>query len=121
MTVLALSDEEELGQAVDLHDIVMIDFWAPRCSPCKGFMPILEKASERHPDIAFFRVNTDENRDLAKAFDVESIPTLVAIRDRIMVAAQGGMLPEDVLEDLISNVKGLDMDELRREMSEPDE
>ena len=117
MSILPLNDEESLGQVVDHHDTVVIDFWAPWCAPCKGFLPILEKASERHPDILFCRVNTEEHKELAQAFDVESIPTLVVIRDRIMIASQPGMLPENVLEDLIAKVKALEMDEVRREMS----
>ena len=121
MSILTLDDEERLGHVVDHNDIVMIDFWAPWCAPCKRFLPILEKASERHADIVFCRVNTEDHKDLAQAFDVESIPTLVVIRDRIMVASQPGMLPEDVLEDLIGKVKDLDMDEVRREMNSTEE
>jgi thioredoxin 1 len=121
MSILTLHDEEGLGQIVDHHDIVVIDFWAPWCAPCKGFLPILEKASETHSDIVFCRVNTEEHKELAQAFDVESIPTLVAIRDRIMVASQPGMIPEDVLEDLIGKVRDLDMHALRREMQDIEE
>ncbi len=121
MPILTLNDEEALGQVVDQHDTVVIDFWAPWCAPCRGFLPILEKASESHPDIAFCRVNTQEHKQLAQAFDVESIPTLVVIRDRIMIASQPGMLPEDVLENLIGEVQGLDMDEVRKEMESPEE
>jgi thioredoxin 1 len=116
MSILTLNDEEDLGHVVDHHDTVVIDFWAPWCAPCRSFLPILEKASERHPDIVFCRVNTQKHEELARAFDVESIPTLVVVRGRVMVASQPGMIPEDVLEDLIGKVKGLDMDEVRREM-----
>jgi len=121
MSILTLSDEEGLGQLVDHHETVVIDFWAPWCAPCKGFLPILEQASERHPGIVFCRVNTEENKELAQAFDVTSIPTLVVIRERIMVAQQAGMLPEDVLEDLIGKVKDLDMSEVRREIEDDEE
>ena len=121
MPILPLTDEESLGRVVDHHDTVVIDFWAPWCAPCKGFLPILEKASESHSDIVFCRVNTEEHKELAQAFDVESIPTLVVIRDRIMIASQPGMLPEDVLEALIDKVKVLDMEELRREMAKTEE
>jgi thioredoxin 1 len=121
MSILTLNDEEDLGRVVDHHEIVVIDFWAPWCAPCRGFLPILEKASESHPDIAFCRVNTEEHKELAQAFEVKSIPTLVVIRERIMIASQPGMLPADVLEDLIEKSQGLDMGELRREMENPEE
>jgi len=121
MGILTLSDEEAVGQLVDHHETVVIDFWSPWCAPCKGFLPILEQASERHPGIVFCRVNTEENKELAQAFDVTSIPTLVVIRERIMVAQQAGMLPENVLEDLIGKVKGLDMSEVRREIEDDEE
>jgi len=118
MPILTLNDEESLGRVVDRHGTVVIDFWAPWCAPCKGFLPILEDASESHPEIVFCRVNTEEHRELAQAFDVESIPTLVVVRDQIMIASQPGMLPKHVLEDLIAKVKELDMDEVRREMTQ---
>jgi thioredoxin len=121
MPILTLTDEESLGRLVDQHETVVIDFWAPWCAPCKGFLPILEQASESHSDIVFCRVNTEEHKELAQAFDVKSIPTLVLIRDRIMIASQPGMLPEDVLEDLIGKVKRLDMDELRTEIAQTEE
>ena len=121
MSILSLNDEESLGRVVDHHDTVVIDFWAPWCAPCKAFLPILEAAAETHPDIVFCRVNSDEHKELAQAFDVRSIPSLVVIRDRIMIASQPGMLPKDVLEDLIGKVRELDMDEVRREMADSEE
>jgi len=119
-SILSLEDEDELGEVVDRHDFVVVDFWAPWCAPCRGFLPILEKAAERHPGVAFCRVNAGEHEELAQAFDVESIPTLVVIRDRIMIASQPGMLPKEVLEDLIEKAGALDMDEVRREMEHPE-
>ena len=121
MPILTLDDEESLGRVVDRHDTVVIDFWAPWCAPCKAFLPVLEKASEDHPEIVFCRVNSEDHKALAQAFEVKSIPTLVVIRDRIMIASQPGMLPASVLEDLIDKVKKLDMDELRREMAREEE
>jgi thioredoxin len=121
MSILTLNDEESMGRVVDQHDTVVIDFWAPWCAPCKAFLPVLEKASEDHPDIVFCRVNSEEHKTLAQAFEVKSIPTLVVIRDRIMIASQPGMLPKSVLEDLIAKVKKLDMDEVRREMAQSEE
>jgi thioredoxin len=117
MPIHELNDEESLGRAVDHHHTVVIDFWAPWCAPCKGFLPVLEEAAERHPDILFCRVNTEDQKDLARAFEVRSIPTLVVIRERVMIASQPGMLPEGVLEELITKVREVDMDALRREMA----
>lgn len=121
MDILTLTDEESLGRVVDHHETVIIDFWAPWCAPCTGFLPLLEKASENHPDIVFCRVNTEEHNELAQAFDVKSIPTLVVIRDRVMIASQPGMLPENVLEDLIGKVKALDMTTVHKELAEAEE
>jgi thioredoxin 1 len=112
----SLASEHDLDQVLDRHDTVVLDFWAGWCHPCKAFLPILEQAAGQHPEIAFFRVNTAEVKDLTQAFDVESIPTLVVIRDRIMVASQPGVLSREVLEDLIQKVKALDMEAVRRGM-----
>jgi thioredoxin 1 len=117
MSIVTLTDETGLDRVLDDHDTVVIDFWAPWCAACKEFMPILEQASARHSDVAFCRVNTEQYKELGKAFEVESIPTLVVIRDRVMIASQPGFLPEEVLEDLLAQVKNVDMDELRREMA----
>jgi thioredoxin len=117
MSIHTLTDEESLGRVVDRHQTVVIDFWAPWCGPCRGFQPILEKAAENHPDMAFCRVNTEVDKSLARAFDVKSIPTLVVIRDRIMIASQPGMLPAEKLESLLGQVRELDMDAVRRDIA----
>ena len=118
MSIHTLTDEESLGRVVDHHPTVVIDFWAPWCAPCRGFQPILEKAAEDHPDMAFCRVNTEEHKALAQSFDVKSIPTLVVIRDRIMIASQPGMLPAEKLEALLVQVRELDMDAVRRDLAQ---
>jgi thioredoxin 1 len=94
--------------------IVLIDFWAAWCGPCQRFAPIFEEASERHPDVVFGKVDTEAEQGLAGAFQVYSIPTLVAMRDGIVLGAQAGLLPGEALDDVIKQVKALDMDEIRR-------
>lgn len=100
------------------NEIVLIDFWAEWCGPCKMFGPIFEKVSDAHPDITFGKVDTEVERDLAGAFHIMSIPTLMIIRDQITVFSQAGAIPEDGLEDLIRQVKELDMDDVRAKIAE---
>jgi thioredoxin len=117
MPIITITNESDLDRVLDEHDSVLIDFWAPWCPPCKEFLPVFDAAAAQYPAIAFCRVNTEEVGDLAQVFDVASIPTLVAIRERIMIASQPGSLPKRVLEDLITKVNAVDMDELRQEMA----
>jgi len=125
MTVHTLIDEADLERVLVEHDTVVLDFWAVWCRPCQEFAPLFERAAERHPELAFCRVNSDEAKALARAFGVKSIPTLLVIKERILVAEQPGYLPESGLEDLLQQTYALDMDEVRREMSaaagEPEE
>ncbi len=93
--------------------LVVVDFWAPWCGPCRSFAPVFEAASEAHPDVVFGKVNTEEQPDLARAFEIRSIPTLMVFRERVLVFAQPGALAAPVLEDLIGQVQDLDMDEVR--------
>ena len=102
------------------NDTVLVDFWAEWCGPCRMFGPVYEKLSEQHPDIVFGKVDTEAEQELAGYFQIRSIPTLMAFRDQIGIYSQPGALPEEVLADLIDQIKGIDMDEVRKEVAEHD-
>ncbi|WP_299036749.1 thioredoxin [uncultured Pseudokineococcus sp.] len=98
--------------------IVLIDFWAEWCGPCRSFAPVYEKVSQANEDIAFTKVDTEAQQELAARYGITSIPTLVAYRDGIPVFSQPGALPQPALEDLIGQLRGLDMDEVRQRYTE---
>jgi len=105
------------GKTLDSNDfngkIVLVNFWATWCPPCRAFAPVFERASEKHGDITFAKVDTDAEQLLAAEFEIRSIPTIMAVRDGIVVFSQPGALPERALESLIEQVRALDMDEVR--------
>jgi len=108
--------KENFEETVNKNEIVILDFWATWCGPCRGFGPIFEKAAAKHTDIVFGKVNTETQAELAGAFRVRSIPTILAFRQNVLLFAQPGSLPESALDELISKIKELDMNKIKTEI-----
>ena len=108
--------KENFDETIVNNDIVLIDFWAPWCAPCRSFAPIYEQTSENHTDIVFGKVNTEEEQELAAAYRIRSIPTLMLLREQILLYAQPGMLSVAQLEQILTQARELDMDKIRVEI-----
>jgi len=108
--------QENFHQIINGNNMVIVDFWAPWCGPCRSFAPAYEAASDKYPDVVFAKVNTEEQQALAGYFQIRSIPTLMVFRDKIIIFAQPGALPASALDQVIGKAKSLDMNEVRREI-----
>jgi thioredoxin 1 len=115
--------KENFEKTVNENLMVIVDFWAPWCGPCKGFAPVYEQASEAYPDVVFAKVNTDEQQELAGAFGIRSIPTLMVFRDKVILFQLAGALPGTALDQVIAQAKSLDMakvhEEIRNQNNDP--
>ena len=116
MATLSL-DADNFQSAITDNANVIVDFWAPWCAPCRGFAPTFEAASEKYPNIVFAKVNTEEQQEIAAAFNIRSIPTLMIFRDQIVIYAEAGALPASALDQLIGQAMALDMDQVRKEIA----
>jgi thioredoxin 1 len=115
MATVALT-KETFDKTIQDNETVLVDFWAEWCGPCRSFAPTYEEASNQHGDIVFGKVDTEDQQELAQMFGIRSIPTLMVFRDQIILFAQPGALPGNMLEDLIGQVKDLDMDDVRAQL-----
>ena len=110
--------KDNFEEVVTKNDMVIVDFWAPWCGPCKGFAPIYDAASEKHADVVFAKVNTDDEQELAQHFNIRSIPTLMMFREKVILFSQAGALPAAGIESVISQAKALDMAQVHKDIAE---
>jgi thioredoxin len=112
--------KENFEKVITESPMVIVDFWAPWCGPCRGFAPVYEKAAEGHADVVFGKVNTDQEQELAGAFGIRSIPTLMVFREKVVLFQEPGALPASALEQVISQAKALDMAKVHQEIAQGD-
>ena len=110
--------KDNFEQVVTGNDVVIVDFWAPWCAPCRAFAPTFEQASEQHADVVFAKVNTEEEQEVAGAFNIRSIPTVMVFREKVILYSEAGSLPAAALEQVITQVKDVDMPAVHREIAE---
>lgn len=110
-------NSDNFESVVTDNPMVVVDFWAPWCGPCRGFAPVFEKASDAHADVVFAKVNTDEQQELAGAFNIRSIPTLLVLREQVVLFQEPGALPASALEQVLAQAKALDMEKVKQEVA----
>ena len=115
MAVIELT-KENFEETITSNDIVLIDFWAPWCGPCKSFAPIYEEVAANNEGVVFAKVNTEDEQELGAHFQIRSIPTLMIFRDQIVLYSEAGMLPAPSLQEIVDKVKSLDMDQVRKDI-----
>jgi len=116
MAVVELT-KENFEQVITSNPMVIVDYWAPWCGPCRGFAPVFEAVAEANPDVVFAKVNTDEEQEIAQHFQIRSIPTLMVFKEQVVVFSQAGALPKGPFEQVVEKAKELDMEEVRRQMA----